>query len=416
MNPADVEKTAIITPFGLFEYTRMPFGLKNAGSTFQRHMDRVLTGVAADAYLDDVLAASPDMASHLVLLDQIFHRFREAGLVLNMEKCVFAVSSVEFLGHQISSAGAAPLAANVAAVTKFPAPTTVKELQVFLGMVNFYRRFLPAIANTLLPLTEALKGGPSGKDALVLSPNQLAAFGAAKLALAGAVNLAAHSQDAELGLHVDASATHIGGVLQQRQPGGAWQPLGFFSKKLEISQTKYSAFDRELLACFASIRHFRFLLEGRRFAVFTDHKPLTFALSRTSDPWSARQCRQLAYVAEFTADIRHVAGADNVVADALSRPPLSAAATAAVAAVSSSSPAPVAGVSFVEMAAQQRLCEATLQAVKSSSLRVQACEVEGASLWCDVAAGKFRPVVPEPARFAVFQAIHNLAHPGIRAT
>jgi hypothetical protein len=416
MNPADIEKTAIITPFGLFEYTRMPFGLKNAGSTFQRHMDRVLNGVAADAYLDDVLAASTDMASHLLLLEQIFRRFREAGLVLNMDKCIFAVSSVEFLGHQISSAGAEPLAANVAAVTKFPAPTTIKELQVFLGMVNFYRRFLPAIAKTLLPLTDALKGGPSGRDALELSPNQLAAFGAAKLALAGAVTLAAHSQDAELGLHVDASATHIGGVLQQRQPGGAWRPLGFFSKKLEISQTKYSAFDRELLACFASVRHFRFLLEGRNFIVFTDHKPLTFALSRASDPWSARQCRQLAYVAEFTSDIRHVAGVDNVVADALSRPPVSAAAPAAVAVVSSSSPTPVTGISFVDMAAQQRLCEDTLQTVKSTSLKIQACVVEGACLWCDVSTGRLRPVVPEPARFAVFQAIHNLAHPGIRAT
>jgi hypothetical protein len=132
---------------------------------------------------------------------------------------------------------------------------------------------------------------------------------------------------AELSVVVDASATHVGACLQQQIPGKkAWQPLGFFSKKLEAAQQKYSAFDRELFACFAGIRHFRFMLDGRRFAIFTDHKPLTYALARVSEPWTACQTRQLSYVAEYTSDIRHIAGAANVVADTLSRPPGHAAA------------------------------------------------------------------------------------------
>ena len=98
--------------------------------------------------------------------------------------------------------------------------------------------------------------------------------------------------------------------------------FGFFSKKLEPAQVKYSAFDRELLACFLGIRHFRYMLEGRHFTIYPDHKPLTTAINRASDPWMARQCRQLAYVAEYTSDIRHIAGTSNVVADALSRPPV----------------------------------------------------------------------------------------------
>ncbi len=94
-----------------------------------------------------------------------------------------------------------------------------------------------------------------------------------------------------------------------------------FSRKLDSTQVKYSAFDRELLACFQAIRHFRFMLEGRRFMLFTDHKPLTTAVRRMTEPWTAKQCRQLAYIAEFTSDIQHIAGSDNVVADTLSRPP-----------------------------------------------------------------------------------------------
>ncbi len=97
---------------------------------------------------------------------------------------------------------------------------------------------------------------------------------------------------------------------------------GFFSKKLEPAQVKYSAFDRELLACFLGIRHFRYMLEGRHFTIYTDHKLLTTAINRASEPWTAWQCRQLAYVAEYTSDIRHIAGTSNVVADALSRPPV----------------------------------------------------------------------------------------------
>jgi hypothetical protein len=100
----------------------------------------------------------------------------------------------------------------------------------------------------------------------------------------------------------------------------AARPLAFFSAKIEPAQTRYSAFDCELLAVYLAIRHFRWLLEGRQFHVLTDHKPLTFALHRVSDSWSARQQRQLAYVAEYTSDLRHVPGASNVVADTLSRP------------------------------------------------------------------------------------------------
>jgi RNase H-like domain found in reverse transcriptase len=171
---------------------------------------------------------------------------------------------------------------------------------------------------------------------------------------------------------VDASHSHIGAVLQQSSRRG-FQPLAFFSKKIDDTQGRYSTFDRELLACHEAVRHFRWSLEGCRFFILTDHKPLTFALTRASDAWSARQQRQLAAIAEYTTDIRHMAGAENVVADALSRPPIAA----AVAAVE---PAPGGKIDYAAFARDQVECEDTLQLKHSSTLKVLHVYVEGHNL------------------------------------
>jgi RNase H-like domain found in reverse transcriptase/Reverse transcriptase (RNA-dependent DNA polymerase) len=323
MHPADVEKMAITTPFSLFEFTRMPFGLRNAGCTFQRLMDRILAGLAACFwFLDNFIVASADTAAHTEHLCRLFDRLQENDLVINAEKCVFGVKTVDFLGHHVSEKGIQPLSSHTTAILCHPLPATVKQLQALLGLVNFYRRFIPAAAKLLRPLTDYLKGGKAGNEQVVWSPERLAAVEAAKQAVAQATHLVHPLPGAEISLFVDASADHVGAALQQRAAASdPWRPLGFFSKKLEPEQTCYSAFDRELWACFAGIQHFRHMLEGRRFTIYTDHKPLTHALHRTSDPWTARQCRQLAYIAEFTGDIQHVVGRDNVVADTLSRPP-----------------------------------------------------------------------------------------------
>ncbi len=445
VNPEDVQKTAITTPFGLFEYKRMPFGLRNAGPSFQRHVDRAIRDCqAAFAWVDDIVICSRNHEEHVIHAQQVLQALQDNGLVIHAEKCVWGVQELEYLGHKISAEGGLPLPSHVAAIQDFPCPTIIKELQAFLGMVNSYRRFLPSIARTLRPLTDALRGGRKGADKLEWSVAMDAAFAGAKQALLTATHLAHPTVGAELSVVVDASATHVGACLQQQLPGlKEWQPLGFFSKKLETAQQKNSAFDRELFACYARILHFRCMLDGRWFAIFTDHKPLIYA----SDPWTAHQSRQLSYVAEYTSDIRHIAGAANVVADTLSRPPGQAAAERPPSAatcvkapsgsqvvalqggkLNSSPPSlpgvaagvadvqPAADISFHRMAANQVSCPSTLQAAKSSSLSVRTVQVEGASLLCDVARGITRPLVPLADRPAVFHAIHNVAHPGIRAT
>jgi RNase H-like domain found in reverse transcriptase/Integrase zinc binding domain len=222
---------------------------------------------------------------------------------------------------------------------------------------------------------------------------------------------------AEISLFVDASADHVGAALQQRAASSdPWRPLGFFSKKLEPAQTRYSAFDRELWACFAGIRHFRHMLEGRRFTIYTDHKTLTHALHRTSDPWTARQCRQLAYIAEFTSDIQHVAGQDNVVADTLSRPPLTckaeeldSALVAVVAAADSS-------LDYAAIAARQKQCPEVAAAMELSALRVRPVMFNNSEVYCDFSTGTARPLIPAADKKQVFSAVHTLAHPGVRAS
>jgi hypothetical protein len=129
MHPADIQKTAITTPFGYFEFLRMPFGLMNAGATFQRKIDRATADLeAVFRYLDDLEVASKNKQEHARHLRELFLRLREHGLVINLEKCVFGVESIDFLGHRVSAAGVAPLLDHVEAITKFPRPSTVKEL------------------------------------------------------------------------------------------------------------------------------------------------------------------------------------------------------------------------------------------------------------------------------------------------
>ena len=233
---ADVPKTAVITPFGLFEFLRMPYGLKNAGMTFQRLMDHIFQGLPfAFIYLDDVLVASPDAATHRLHLTAVFQLLSDNGLVLNAGKCCFGQQSVEFLGHIVSAAGVAPLPGRVDAINNFPQPSSVRELQGFLGLFNFYRRFVPAAAKLVRPLTDCLKGGPKGGTAIEWSAERNAAFLAAKSAVAATCILEHPAAKAEISLVTDASSSHVGAALQQRRPLAA---LGFLLSQAHRSAAK----------------------------------------------------------------------------------------------------------------------------------------------------------------------------------
>ena len=317
VHPDDIGKTAVVTPFGLFIFPRTPFGLKNAGQDFQRMMDSILGDIPyCFVYIDDLLVFSKSPEEHLEHLANVFSLLEQNGLVVNRTKCVLGVESLEFLGYKVDANGVSPLEDRVQAIRDCKPPTTIKELQRFLGMLKYYREFVPKAADHLFELFEALKGSPR---TLKWTPECGASFEAIKEALAAAVMLHHPRPGAKLAITSDASKLAIGAVLEQQGPKG-WEPLGFFSAKLLANQQEWPPFDRELLAAFRSIRHFRHWVEGRVFTLYTDHQSLIPALHKKTEPQTARQTYQLAGIAEFTTDIRYLEGKANAVADALSRP------------------------------------------------------------------------------------------------
>ena len=403
---SDIPKTAITTPFGLFEFVTMPFGLRNAAQTFQRFMDQVLSGLPfAYDYIDDILVASSTEEEHLVHLREVCKRLDAYGIVINPDKCVLGAESLEFLGHQVDRHGIHPLEQKVEIIRTFPQPTSQRKLRQFLGLVNFYRRFIPSCAHILQPLHHLLSGSPKNDRRLEWNSEAEAAFVAIKEALADATLLVHPHVDAPTSLITDASDTAVGAVLQQ-QIDSVWSPLGYFSRKLTPAETRYSTFDRELLAVYLSIKHFRHFLEGRSFSVVTDHKPLTFALSTPSKHHSPRQIRHLDFISQFTSDIKFLKGSSNAAADALSRLEVGSLHTASAT-----------NIDYVAMARAQQ-DDHTLPQSSDSSLQLRDVPLPtvDVTIVCDMSTGTPRPLVPPSFRRVVFDTLHSLSHPGIRAT
>ena len=384
----------------------MTFGLRNAAQTFQRFIDEVVRGLDfCYAYLDDIVVASKDPEEHRTHLRKLLQRLQQFGIVINANKCVFGVSEVIFLGHYISANGLAPSPQKVQVIQDFVKPATVKELRRFLGMINFYNKFLPNAAYTQILLQEAIKGHKKGSQAPIeWTPDMETAFDQLKDELAHSTLLAFPDPSAQFAVQTDASGTAIGAVLQQFK-NQTWQPLCFFSRRLTPAQCKYSAYDRELLAIYAAIKHFQFMLEGRNFYVLTDHKPLTFAFNQKLDKASPRQCRYLTYISEFTTDIRHVSGKKNVVADTLSR--IDAIAMPVI-------------VSLEDLAQEQEKDEELQQEIQSqaSSLKLQKFLLpeSNSTLFCDCSTNEIRPYVPVSLRRRIFDTVHQMSHPNGRAT
>ena len=238
-------------------------------------MDQVLRGLhCCYAYIDDLLVATPSPQEHLHHLRQVLQCLHNHGVIINPSKCEFGVTSLQFLGHQIDGTGIRSLEQKVQTVRDFPLPSSAHKLCEFLGSVNFYHRFLPHAADLLNPLHELLLHSTQSTKPLVWTEQAHSAFKAVKEALANATLLSHPQPNAHLAIMSDASDIAVGAILQQRI-GEQWEPISYFSRKLTPTEQRYSAFDRELLAIYLAVHHFRHMVEGRDFNVFTDHKPLT---------------------------------------------------------------------------------------------------------------------------------------------
>lgn len=406
IEPSDIPKTAIITPFGLFEFKYMTFGLCNAGQTFQRFIHEVLRDLDFTyAYIDDVCIASKDETEHREHLEIVFQRFKEYGLTINVSKCVFGKPTVQFLGHQISHEGIAPLATKVEAIRHYQRPAIAKELRRFLNMINFYRRFIPHAVENQTILQKLIKGNKKNDNTtLEWNEDAVSAFEKCKEELINSTLLAHVATNAPLALLVDASDNAVGGALHQ-VIDGQLKPLGFYSKRMTDTQKRYSTYDRELLAAYQSIKHFKHMLEGRQFTLFTDHKPLTFAFKQNNEKASPRQARHLDYIGQFSTDIRYIAGTENITADFLSRINIDAIEC-------------VNEIDYNEVANDQQNDDELHQAKTNSSLQLQQLVYPGTNvkIFCDISTGRIRPFITKQQRQKVFNSIHRISHPGIRGS
>ena len=293
------------------EFVRMPFGLRNAAQSFQRFIDEVLRGLPnVYAYIDDVLIASSNEEEHKQHIRQVLQRFHEHGVIINPTKCEFGKQELVFLGHLVNRDGIRPLPDKVKTLKDFPQPASQRKLREFLGLVNFYHRFIPNCAHTLSPLNSLLGKAYKSDKELKWNNSAVSSFNTIKESLAQATLLSHPKPDASLSIATDASDLAVGAVLQQFVHG-SWQPLAYFSRTLSPTEKRYSTFDRELLGIYLAIKHFRHSVEGCTFHILTDHKPLTFLSSFRSDRHSPRQIRHLDFILQFTADIRHVKGSAN---------------------------------------------------------------------------------------------------------
>lgn len=205
--PADIPKTAVTTPFGLFEFLTMPFGLRNAAQTFQRLMDNVLRGLHfCFCYLDDILIASSDEQEHIQHLDTLFKRLQDHGMTINISKCIFGAKELPFLGYLVSGEGIVPHPDRVQAISQYKRPETIKELQRFLGMLNYYRRCLRNAADDQAVLNSYLKDTRKGdKRTITWTQEAENAFEACKTSLVNATSLSHPAEIAPLILTTDAS-------------------------------------------------------------------------------------------------------------------------------------------------------------------------------------------------------------------
>ena len=224
-----------------------------------------------------------------------------------------------FLGTHYQTEGISPLPERVKALQDLQPPTSFRQVRHFLGLLNYCRRFIPHCADLLSPLFDLLRNRKKSEQ-ISLNNIQLKAFYEVKQKLATTSLLAHPVPDSQFSLVVDASGTAVSAVLQH-QHQQQLQPLAYFSRQLKPAEQRYSTFGRELLAMYLAVKHFQHSLEGRQFVIYTDHRPLTFALRSKPDKYS-RETRHLDFVLQFTNDIRHISGEQNNAADALSRLPI----------------------------------------------------------------------------------------------
>ena len=313
--PEDIQKTAFSVDYGHFEYVRMPFGLKNAPSTFQRVMDNVLKELQGNiclCYMDDIIIFSTSLTEHIESLRKVFDRLQNANLKIQIDKSEFLHKEIAFLGHIVTREGVKPNPDKIKAVTEFPIPRTEKQIKSFLGLVGYYRKFINNFAEITKPMTQCLR-----KDRrIILDQEYIECFETCKHLLTNDPILQYPDFKQPFILTTDASNVAIGAVLSQGKIG-LDKPICYASRTLTQTEQNYSTIEKELLAIVWASKYFRPYLFGQKFKIVTDHKPLTWLFS-LKEP-NSKLVRWRLKLEEYDYEIVYKKGTKNTNADALSR-------------------------------------------------------------------------------------------------
>jgi hypothetical protein len=304
---------------GLWEFNIMPFGLTDAPATFQRLIDVVLMGMTWQgclAYLDDICLAHGDLDDHYNATVELFERLEAAGLTLKAKKCSILQRELKYLGHTVSADGIKVDPKYTQAIQQIQKPTTKRMVQQFLGLTNYYRKFIPAFSHIAKPLYKMTE-----KEPPTWGPQQDRAFQLLKDALLNPPILAypdytSDPEDAPFVLYTDASNVGIAGILSQKQQGQE-RIISCVSRALNKAERNYAAAQREMLAVVWSINKLRHYLYGRPFTVVTDNSALTY-LEKLKDP-VGRLARWAMSLQEYRYEVVHRKGALHHNADVLSR-------------------------------------------------------------------------------------------------
>ncbi|XP_041424995.1 uncharacterized protein LOC121395491 [Xenopus laevis] len=317
MSPEAQERSAFITPFGLYEFQTMPFGMKNAPATFQRLVNQLLGGLEgfAVAYLDDIAIFSNSWEEHLAHLSQVLDRIQGAGLTIKPEKCQIGMTEVQYLGHRVGSGTLRPEPGKVEAITNWPTPKTKKQVMSFLGTAGYYRKFVPNYSALAKPLTDLTKKKLARLVEWTADCDQ--AFKTLKTSLASAPVLQAPDFTRRFVVQTDASNYGLGAVLSQVNSKGEEHPVIYLSRKLLPREVAYATVEKECLAVVWALQKLQPYLYGRNFTVITDHNPLSWLNKVAGD--NGKLLRWSLILQQYDFTIQHKKGSEHGNADGLSR-------------------------------------------------------------------------------------------------
>ena len=307
--------TAFQTPLGLYQFRVMPFGLVNASASFSRLMRKLLHGMTStDNFIDDIMLYSSSFSEHIALIRELLLRLRNSNLTAKPSKCFVAYESLECLGHIVGSEQLRPVPEKVQAIQNFSRPGTKKQVKSFLGLVGFYRKFIPNFSAIASPLSDLTKKGQPNK--VIWNQAQENAFDTLRNALTSFPILKLPNLHEHFILQTDASDKGIGAVLLQEETGMK-MPVAYASRKLKPSEVAYSTIEKECLAIVWAVVKFQRYLYGKEFILETDHQPLIY-LSRAKVS-NARLMRWALLLQPYRFRIVAIKGSENVGADCLSR-------------------------------------------------------------------------------------------------